>query len=235
MLTKAWEFLEKSDDSTPKNTIFSTNNIREKRTRGATGDTHMSEENHNIERNHESGSIGIGAMIVFIVLILVAAVASTIIIKTAEELQQNAEQTSSDTRKEISGKINVIQALVNTSSASASGDSDADSFIITAKVAAGSTGLLVHNVNWVLTCGDSASYGMVSGNLGLESPWGDSIVRQQLVQGLEPAMGTWDLRNAESLAGVAYGAADELTAGTVFKFDLNVDRDTASVVQNGRL
>ena len=41
--------------------------------------------------DNESGSIGIGAMIVFIALILVAAVASTIIIKTAEELQQNAE------------------------------------------------------------------------------------------------------------------------------------------------
>ena len=37
----------------------------------------------------DEGSIGIGAMIVFIALILVAAVASTIIIKTAEELQQN--------------------------------------------------------------------------------------------------------------------------------------------------
>ncbi|GIQ99408.1 MAG: hypothetical protein CM15mP6_4250 [Methanobacteriota archaeon] len=42
----------------------------------------------------EEGSIGIGAMIVFIALILVAAVASTIIIKTAEELQQNAGNTS---------------------------------------------------------------------------------------------------------------------------------------------
>ena len=38
----------------------------------------------------DEGSIGIGAMIVFIALILVAAVASTIIIKTAEELQQSA-------------------------------------------------------------------------------------------------------------------------------------------------
>ena len=217
-----------------KNTIFSINNIREKRTRGATGDTHMSEENHNIERNHESGSIGIGAMIVFIALILVAAVASTIIIKTAEELQQNAEQTSSDTRKEISGKINVIQALVNTSSASASTDLDADSFIITAKVAAGSSGLLVQNVNWVLTCGDATSYGMVSGNLGLESPWGDAISETTTGSGAgAPAEGTWDLRNAETLAGVAYGAADELTAGTVFKFDLNVDRSTGSVVQTG--
>ncbi len=52
-------------------------------------------------------------MIVFIALILVAAVASTIIIKTAEELQQNAESTSDDTRKEISGKVNIIQIIVN--------------------------------------------------------------------------------------------------------------------------
>ena len=62
----------------------------------------MSEEYQTVERNREEGSIGIGAMIVFIALILVAAVASTIIIKTAEELQQNAEATSDDTRKEIS-------------------------------------------------------------------------------------------------------------------------------------
>ena len=34
----------------------------------------------------ESGSIGIGAMIVFIALILVAAVASTVIISSVEDL-----------------------------------------------------------------------------------------------------------------------------------------------------
>ena len=40
------------------------------------------------------GSIGIGAMIVFIALILVAAVASTIIIKEVEELSQSLEDTT---------------------------------------------------------------------------------------------------------------------------------------------
>ena len=37
---------------------------------------------------NDQGSIGIGAMIVFIALILVAAVASAVIIQTAETLQQ---------------------------------------------------------------------------------------------------------------------------------------------------
>ena len=181
----------------------------------------MSEEYQTVERNREAGSIGIGAMIVFIALILVAAVASTIIIKTAEELQQNAEQTSSDTRKEISGKINIIQALVNTSD----GD-DVDSMVFTAKVASGSTNLLVNNINWVLTCGDATTYGMVGANLGTDAPWGDTIVDTA-------AADTWELVNAETLAGVAHSATTELTAGTVFKFDINVDRDTASVAANG--
>ena len=181
----------------------------------------MSEEYQTVERNREAGSIGIGAMIVFIALILVAAVASTIIIKTAEELQQNAEQTSSDTRKEISGKINIIQALVNTSDGT-----DVDSMVFTAKVASGSTNLLVNNINWVLTCGDATSYGMVAANLGDDSPWGDAIVDTA-------AADTWELVNAETLAGVAHSATTELGAGTVFKFDINVDRHTDSVADTG--
>ena len=188
----------------------------------------MSEEYQTAERNQEAGSIGIGAMIVFIALILVAAVASTIIIKTAEELQQNAEQTSSDTRKEISGKINIIQALVNTSDGT-----DVDSMVFTAKVASGSTNLLVNNINWVLTCGDATTYGMVGANLGTDSPWGDEITDTATGSGDVTAAGTWELVNAEDLSGTAYAATAELTAGTIFKFDINVDYDTATNAASG--
>lgn len=53
----------------------------------------------------DSGSIGIGAMIVFIALILVAAVASTIIIKTIEDLQQSGEATAGDTSQQLNKAI----------------------------------------------------------------------------------------------------------------------------------
>ena len=53
----------------------------------------------NLEQENDTwGAIGIGAMIVFISLILVAAVASAVIIETAEKLQQNAQTAGDDTR-----------------------------------------------------------------------------------------------------------------------------------------
>jgi len=145
-----------------KNTIFSINNIREKRTRGATGDTHMSEENHNIERNHESGSIGIGAMIVFIALILVAAVASTIIIKTAEELQQNAEQTSSDTRQQISGKVALIDVVVRSTGdeLAGNGDDHIATMDVLFRISSGSSGIYPPDLSYYITCEVSSTLGM---------------------------------------------------------------------------
>jgi len=175
----------------------------------------MSEEYQLRKRDGEAGSIGIGAMIVFIALILVAAVASTIIIKTAEELQQNAESTSDDTRKEISGKINVLQILVNgTTSADA-----IDSIIVTAKVASGSMNVQVEDIDWVITCGGS-TYGLITGNLGDTDPAGGVIDAPESI-------------NADYMDGSDYAATDELAAGTTFKFDINLDQDTDNTADSG--
>ena len=112
-----------------------------------------------IIRDNEEGSIGIGAMIVFIALILVAAVASTIIIKTAEELQQNAEQTSSDTRQQISGKVALVDAIVaSTGDELGTGTNNhVATFDLIWRVSSGSTGIYPADVEYYITCGgDSA-------------------------------------------------------------------------------
>ena len=162
------------------------------------------------DRRDTEGSIGIGAMIVFIALILVAAVASTIIIKTAEELQQNAESTSDDTRKEISGKVNIIQIIVNGST-----NDDLDSMIVTAKIASGSTDVQVRDIEWALVCGGANGFGLITGNLGTENWYGGAL------DGTNPSP------NADRLNGADYAAGDELAAGTTFKFDINVDIDAS--------
>ena len=150
----------------------------------------MSEEYQTVERNREEGSIGIGAMIVFIALILVAAVASTIIIKTAEELQQNAEQTSSDTRQQISGKVSIVDVIAASTGADITGTTNIATFDVIFRISSGSTGIFPADISYYVTCEISASLGMAVDSAAL------------------PAK---DL-NTE----VAIGATTELTAGTTY-------------------
>ena len=64
------------------------------------------------KNNDELAAIGIGAMIVFIALILVAAVAAAVIIQTAEKLQQNAQAAGDDTQEQMSTKVTLISTVV---------------------------------------------------------------------------------------------------------------------------
>jgi len=114
----------------------------------------MMKRNNEI-KNDEIGSIGIGAMIVFIALILVAAVASAVIIQTGEKLQQNAQQTGSDTQQEISGKISVNSIFVY---------DDAASYLLYFETAPGSEILDETTTDFQMTCETTAGvYQYVSG------------------------------------------------------------------------
>ena len=114
----------------------------------------MSTETTNLERRDTEGSIGIGAMIVFIALILVAAVASTIIIKTAEELQQNAENTSSDTRDQISGKVSVADVYITTVAdpLNTTANTDVATMTVIARVSSGSLNVQEGDITWYISC-----------------------------------------------------------------------------------
>ena len=70
----------------------------------------MQKNIQNNQQNDTMAAIGIGAMIVFIALILVAAVASAVIIQTGEKLQQNAQETGEDTQNSMRGKIKLVGA-----------------------------------------------------------------------------------------------------------------------------
>jgi len=65
-------------------------------------------------KQDELAAIGIGAMIVFIALILVAAVAAAVIIQTAEKLQQNAQASGDDTQEQMSTKLTLINVFIET-------------------------------------------------------------------------------------------------------------------------
>ena len=110
----------------------------------------MQKKNMNEESN-DWGSIGIGAMIVFIALILVAAVASAVIIQTGEKLQQNAQQSGSDTQQEISGKISIITVWVGDQ-----GTTGAEEITMVFELAPGSEPIADTAVHWAVICDDGA-------------------------------------------------------------------------------
>ena len=167
----------------------------------------MSTETKNLERRDTEGSIGIGAMIVFIALILVAAVASTIIIKTAEELQQNAENTSSDTRDQISGKVSVADVYITTVAdpLTTTANTDVATMTVIARVSSGSLNVQEGDITWYISC----------------------IVTTDA----EGTFSTIDTAVADSteLDGVTDIAdGTEITAGTTFMFEIDLTpTDTA--------
>jgi archaellin len=121
--------------------------------------------NKNMNESDDLASIGIGAMIVFIALILVAAVASAVIIQTGEKLQQNAQQTGSDTQEEIGGKISIITVWVGEQ---ADCDTDADGaadacITLVYELAAGSEPMDENDVVWSISCLQGATMDTVWG------------------------------------------------------------------------
>ncbi len=65
-------------------------------------------ENTNIKEDEEA-AVGIGTLIVFIAMILVAAVAASVIIQTAENLQQRAYAVGKQTIRDVSSGLQVIE------------------------------------------------------------------------------------------------------------------------------
>ncbi|MEC7042366.1 MAG: hypothetical protein VXW89_03560, partial [Candidatus Thermoplasmatota archaeon] len=123
------------------------------------------------------------------------AVASTIIIKTAEELQQRAEATGDDTRDEISGKIQLVMAYVSAETGGA-GVTTVDEITLIVQMAAGSDATLLTDIQWLIVCDNGAAAQVNTGVLD---------------DGATPATVL-----AEDLGGTALTGGSSVSAGQTF-------------------
>ena len=193
----------------------------------------------------DEGSIGIGAMIVFIALILVAAVASTIIIKTAEELQQNAEDTSSDTRQQISGKVTISDIFVKDTTnpmkwdhSGGGGDplaaigedcgpgtsldchTDVASFEVIARIGSGSLNVQQGDISYYVTC--RVTYSQLTPDA---APW---AAPTEVLGKTVAAVDTGQVMATE-MDGTAIADGEEITAGTTFRFEIDLQPTNVDV------
>ena len=115
-------------------------------TRRGGGKTKKMVKNMKNERKNEQSdniaAIGIGAMIVFIALILVAAVAAAVIIQTAEKLQQNAQTTGQDTTDSMAARLFVVNVIVG----------GANQLDVTFELAPGSDDVVTEDIQWTIVC-----------------------------------------------------------------------------------
>ena len=113
----------------------------------------MKHETKNEQRDNVA-AIGIGAMIVFIALILVAAVAAAVIIQTAEKLQQNAQTTGEDTTDMMASKITVKSVVIT----------NTNNLYVTFELAPGSDPVTSTTIQWLITCDIGANGATESGD-----------------------------------------------------------------------
>ncbi|MFQ3476238.1 flagellin [Halonotius sp. F2-221B] len=119
------------------------------------------------------GQVGIGTLIVFIAMVLVAAIAAGVLINTAGLLQAQAQQTGEETTAEVS---NVIQIGSVVAKDTGSGNGKLDQINASIRLASGADPINVSKASYTLATAGNAS--VISGNPD-ESDVLDSITEKQ--------------------------------------------------------
>ena len=109
----------------------------------------------------DRGQVGIGTLIVFIAMVLVAAIAAGVLINTAGLLQTQAEATGEETQQQVSDRIQIQSATGNVTE-DGDGDGVVDTFNLTLTKSPGAGDIQLENVSYQLVTDDEVAQGVLS-------------------------------------------------------------------------
>ncbi|MFC3478233.1 archaellin/type IV pilin N-terminal domain-containing protein [Halobacterium litoreum] len=99
-----------------------------------------------INDEDERGQVGIGTLIVFIAMVLVAAIAAGVLINTAGFLQSKGQATGEEASAQVSNRINVVSAYGNVN---ASGNVDFANLTVRQAAGADNINLSKSTIQWI--------------------------------------------------------------------------------------
>lgn len=99
------------------------------------------------------GQVGIGTLIVFMAMVLVAAIAAGVLIDTASSLEQQASQTGEETIREVSHLVEPQ----NIQAESPSSSRKIDTLNVTHNLVAGAGAIDIRNATWTIQAGDNTT------------------------------------------------------------------------------
>jgi flagellin FlaB len=131
------------------------------------------------ENSDNLAAMGIGAMIVFIALILVAAVASAVIIQTAEKLQQNAQSTGDQAQDQMASKVMPLSIVIQ----------NGNTLRMTFELAPGSESITAQDVAYSVVCNAGTDAGDLQGSNPVSANAGATLLPGQIYE-VSLAVGT---------------------------------------------
>ena len=109
-----------------------------------------------ITEEEERGQVGIGTLIVFIAMVLVAAIAAGVLINTAGFLQSKSQQTGEQSSKQVSNRL---QEVTTTGHVSSAEEIDGVNVTVSQAPGAGEIDLTNATITWI---GPDGTYTLVN-------------------------------------------------------------------------